>query len=82
MARPVLLLTGIAEGLGAAIAAAFARAGHDVIGLSRSDRAAEHITELVEQGGGRYTHLVLPATSRRQAKLPPRSNLLPARSTS
>lgn len=33
MARPLLLVTGIAEGLGAGIAAAFARAGHDVLGL-------------------------------------------------
>jgi NAD(P)-dependent dehydrogenase (short-subunit alcohol dehydrogenase family) len=62
MARPVLLLTGIAEGLGAAIAAAFARAGHDVIGLSRSDRPSEHIKHLVEQGGGRYTHLACDIT--------------------
>jgi NAD(P)-dependent dehydrogenase (short-subunit alcohol dehydrogenase family) len=62
MARPVLLLTGIAEGLGAAIAAVFAGAGHDVIGLSRSDRASDHIKHLVEPGGGRYTHLACDIT--------------------
>jgi NAD(P)-dependent dehydrogenase (short-subunit alcohol dehydrogenase family) len=62
MTRPVLLLTGIAEGLGAALAAAFARAGHDVIGLSRSDRASDHVKELVEQGGSRYTHLACDIT--------------------
>ncbi len=62
MARPVLLLTGAAEGLGAGIAGAFARAGHDVIGLSRSDRAAGHIRQLVEQGGGHYTHLACDIT--------------------
>jgi NAD(P)-dependent dehydrogenase (short-subunit alcohol dehydrogenase family) len=62
MARPVLLLTGIAEGLGAAIAAVFAGAGHDVIGLSRSDRASDRIRHLVEQGGGSYTHLACDIT--------------------
>ena len=62
MVRPVLLLTGIAEGLGAGIARVFARAGHDVIGLSRSERASEHIKPLVEQGGGRYTHLACDIT--------------------
>lgn len=30
MARPLLLVTGIAEGLGTEVAAAFARAGHDI----------------------------------------------------
>jgi len=62
MARPVLLLTGIAEGLGAGIARVFARAGHDVIGLSRSERAPEHIKPLVEHDGGRYTHLACDIT--------------------
>ena len=39
MARPIrrtLLLTGAAEGLGADIAETFARAGHDVVGISRT----------------------------------------------
>src|ERR1700751_5608170 len=35
-ARPNLLVTGIAEGLGAEIAGTFARAGHDMLGLSRT----------------------------------------------
>ena len=59
MARPIrrcLLLTGAAEGLGASIAEAFARAGHDVLGLSRANRS-EHLKRRVEQSGGIYTHL-------------------------
>ncbi|MBA2400951.1 MAG: short-chain dehydrogenase/reductase, partial [Bradyrhizobium sp.] len=35
-ARRTLLLTGIAEGLGAELAETFAGAGHDIVGLSRS----------------------------------------------
>jgi len=59
MARPIrrcLLLTGAAEGLGASIAETFARAGHDVLGLSRTNRS-EHLKRRVEQSGGVYTHL-------------------------
>jgi NAD(P)-dependent dehydrogenase (short-subunit alcohol dehydrogenase family) len=59
MARPTrrcLLLPGAAEGLGASIAETFARAGHDVLGLSRTNRS-EHLKRRVEQSGGIYTHL-------------------------
>ncbi len=62
MARRSLLITGIGEGLGAGIAAAFARAGYDVLGLSRTDRASESIRTSVEQGGGSYTHLACDLT--------------------
>ena len=62
MARPLLLVTGMAEGLGVAIAAAFARAGHDVVGLARSDRAATNVRAIVEQAGGSYTHLACDVT--------------------
>jgi NAD(P)-dependent dehydrogenase (short-subunit alcohol dehydrogenase family) len=62
MARPLLLVTGMAEGLGAEIAAAFARAGHDVVGLARSDRAAEDVQAMVEQAGGAYAHLACDMT--------------------
>lgn len=62
MARPLLLVTGIAEGLGAELAAAFARAGHDVVGLSRSDRNSATIRPTVEQHGGNYTHLACDLT--------------------
>jgi NAD(P)-dependent dehydrogenase (short-subunit alcohol dehydrogenase family) len=63
MARPLLLVTGIAEGLGAEIAATFARAGYDVHGLARTDRAAAHLGALVEQAGGRYTHVTCDVTN-------------------
>lgn len=62
MARPRLLVTGIAEGLGAEIATAFARAGHDVVGLSRSDRCSAPIRQSVERHGGSYTHLACDLT--------------------
>ena len=45
--------TGVAEGLGAEIAETFARAGHDVVGLSRTRRSSEHLTRRVEQAGGK-----------------------------
>lgn len=63
-ARPVLLVTGIAGGLGASIAGTFAAAGHDVLGLARSDRAAAHLTEVVGQAGGAYAHLTCDITRR------------------
>src|SRR5215475_8576990 len=56
-ARPRLLVTGIAAGLGAEIAAAFAGAGYDVLGLSRSAHASGSVSALVAQGGGTYTHI-------------------------
>jgi len=61
-ARPNLLVTGIAEGLGAEIAGAFAKAGYDVLGVSRTVRASETINARVTQGGGRYTHLACDIT--------------------
>jgi NAD(P)-dependent dehydrogenase (short-subunit alcohol dehydrogenase family) len=62
MARPLLLLTGAAEGLGAEIARTFAQAGHDVLGLSRTDRASAQIAQSVAQGGGSYTYLACDVT--------------------
>jgi len=62
MARPTLLLSGVAEGLGADIAETFAKAGHDVVGIARSDRVTEHVTRRVEQAGGRYTHIACDVT--------------------
>jgi NAD(P)-dependent dehydrogenase (short-subunit alcohol dehydrogenase family) len=57
LARRMVLLTGVAEGFGAAIAATFAEAGHDVVGMSRTSRSSEHVTQRVEQAGGSYIHL-------------------------
>jgi NAD(P)-dependent dehydrogenase (short-subunit alcohol dehydrogenase family) len=54
--RPVALIAGIAEGLGASLAEAFAAAGHDVLGLARSDRCAAEAASRVAGAGGRYTH--------------------------
>jgi len=50
-----MLLAGAAEGLGAGLAATFATAGYDVVGLSRTDRADRKLSELVSTLGGRYT---------------------------
>jgi NAD(P)-dependent dehydrogenase (short-subunit alcohol dehydrogenase family) len=63
MARPLLLITGIAEGLGAEIAKTFAQAGHDIIGLSRSDRCSQQIRQLVEEHDGCYVHVACDVSS-------------------
>jgi NAD(P)-dependent dehydrogenase (short-subunit alcohol dehydrogenase family) len=54
--RQLLLVTGIAEGVGASIAAAFAQAGYGVVGLARSDAAAGAIGDRVAAAGGSYIH--------------------------
>jgi NAD(P)-dependent dehydrogenase (short-subunit alcohol dehydrogenase family) len=61
-APPIVVIAGIAEGLGAHIARTFARAGHDVVGLSRSDRATPAIAEAVAQNGGTYRHAACDIT--------------------
>src|SRR5262249_12276225 len=61
-ARPSPLVTGIAAGLGAEIARPFARAGYDVLGLSRTARASDTINAVVAQGGGQYAHLACDIT--------------------
>lgn len=60
--RRTLLLTGAAEGLGAEIAETFARAGHDVVGLSRTRKSSEHMTRRVEEAGGKYVHIACDLT--------------------
>jgi NADP-dependent 3-hydroxy acid dehydrogenase YdfG len=64
--RPVLAISGIGEGLGAQLATTFARAGHDVLGLSRSARASAPIARDVAQAGGTYTHLACDITEAAQ----------------
>ena len=49
--RPILLLAGAAEGLGASVAKMFAAAGHDVLGLARSDRATARLTNWLARPG-------------------------------
>lgn len=60
--RRTLLLSGAAEGLGAEIAETFARAGHDVVGISRTNRSTEHLTQRIELAGGRYRHIACDIT--------------------
>ena len=54
--RPVALISGVAAGLGASLAGAFAAAGYDITGLARSDRAAAEVAALVAKQGGTYAH--------------------------
>ena len=62
MSSPLLLITGIAEGLGTSIAASFANAGYDVLGLARSNKAAVSIGGIVAKAGREYTHLCCDLT--------------------
>ena len=60
--RPILLLTGAAEGLGASVAKKFAR-DFDIVGVARSDRAAAVIAESVAESGGVYSHVICDVTA-------------------
>jgi NAD(P)-dependent dehydrogenase (short-subunit alcohol dehydrogenase family) len=60
--RPLLLVTGMAEGLGAGIARSFAGAGYDVLGLARSGKAEAAVGSAVAEAGGTYTHLCCDLT--------------------
>ena len=62
MRRRSLLIAGIGDGLGAEIAATFAEAGHDIVGLSRTNRASASIASSVERHGGSYVHLACDLT--------------------
>jgi NAD(P)-dependent dehydrogenase (short-subunit alcohol dehydrogenase family) len=55
--RRTLLITGIAEGLGVEIAATFAEAGYDVVGLSRSDRCSAQMRARLDRHAPSYLHL-------------------------
>lgn len=58
-ARPTALIAGIGEGLGVALAARFAAAGYDIVGLARSDRAAAGAAAATTAAGGSYRHLAV-----------------------
>jgi short-subunit dehydrogenase len=61
--RPrTLLITGIGEGFGVEIAASFAEAGYDVLGLSRSERCSEQIRARLDRHARSYLHLTCDLT--------------------
>lgn len=60
--RPVALIAGIGEGLGASQAEAFSAAGYDVLGIARSDRYARQLATRVAKAGGHYTHRLCDLT--------------------
>lgn len=60
--RPISLVAGIGEGLGASLATTFAAAGYDVVGLSRSARLTSALTAAVGERGGSYAHLAADLT--------------------
>ena len=64
--RPILLLSGAGEGLAASIATTFARAGYDIVGLARSDRAAQELTRRVREAGATYLHAACDLTQPEQ----------------
>src|SRR5580765_4673690 len=64
--RPVLLISGAGEGLAASIATTFAQSGYDVVGLARSDRAAQRLTRLVRDAGATYVHAACDLTQPEQ----------------
>lgn len=52
--RPLVLIAGIGDGLGISLATAFAGAGYDIAGLSRSGRMDAAAGEAVRAAGGAY----------------------------
>ncbi|MEM7748833.1 MAG: SDR family NAD(P)-dependent oxidoreductase [Pseudomonadota bacterium] len=56
-ARPKLLLAGMSEGLGLALAQTFAENGFDVIGVARSLDVQAAASAAVGDAGGTYTHI-------------------------
>ncbi len=67
-ARPLVLIAGIGEGLGASLAATFAGAGFDVVGLARSDRVTRHIEAAMREQRGTYTHVPVDLTDAAQLR--------------
>jgi NADP-dependent 3-hydroxy acid dehydrogenase YdfG len=55
--NPAVLIAGIAEGFGLALAKAFAAAGYDIVGISRSGRADAAAAALTAQRGRAYASL-------------------------
>src|SRR4030095_16083223 len=55
--RPIALIAGLGEGLGAGLATTFAAAGYDIAGLSRSQLIAPSVEAAAREQGGSYSHL-------------------------
>lgn len=59
MGKPgTILIAGIAEGFGLALAETFAMAGFDIIGLARSERMAEMAGNRIAAAGRGYRHIL------------------------
>lgn len=56
MPRPLAVISGISEGLGVALAIAFAAKGYDVAGLARSNRVAAALDEKIRSLDATYAH--------------------------
>ena len=62
MERKTAIITGIAPGLGEALAIKLADAGYYVSGIARSGNAAKNITSAVQANGGIYRHVSCDVT--------------------
>jgi len=62
--RPTVLIAGLGEGLGVSLTGAFAKAGHDVVALSRSGRAEAAAAAEAASSGAAFTHVVCDLTRR------------------
>jgi NADP-dependent 3-hydroxy acid dehydrogenase YdfG len=60
--HPAVLIAGIGEGFGLSLARAFAAAGYDIIGLSRSGRTAKAAAALTAPHGRAYVSLTCDLT--------------------
>lgn len=53
---PVALIAGMGEGLGEAIAIAFAKSGYDIYAMSRTVRIADKVRPEIERTGRAFSH--------------------------
>jgi NAD(P)-dependent dehydrogenase (short-subunit alcohol dehydrogenase family) len=60
--RPLALISGVAEGLGASLARTLGEAGYDVVGVARSDRVKVQLSALIARTGSSYTHICCDIT--------------------
>ena len=60
--QPAVVVTGASRGIGRALAARFAAAGHDVVLVARGGAALEMAAETIRQMGRRVTTVVLDVT--------------------